>query len=79
MSEPRALRRFFAGRTLAECLDSGRDNFLVLRLVAALMVVLGHSFLIVGGDAHVDEPLHRLLPRTYAHLAGVAVFFAISG
>ena len=79
MSEASALRRFFAGRTLAECLDSGRDNFLVLRLAAALMVVLGHSFLIVGGDVHVDEPLHRILPRTYSHLAGVAMFFAISG
>ena len=83
MSEARgsrgALYRFFAGRTLAECLGSGRDNFLVLRLVAALMVVLGHSFLLVGGDMHVDEPLHRILPRTYSHLAGVAMFFAISG
>jgi peptidoglycan/LPS O-acetylase OafA/YrhL len=73
------MRRFFLGRTLAECLDSGRDNFLALRLLAALMVVLGHSFLIVGGGVHVDEPLHRILPRTYSHLAGVAMFFAISG
>jgi peptidoglycan/LPS O-acetylase OafA/YrhL len=79
VSEATALRRFFVGRTLAECLDSGRDNFLVLRLLAALMVVLGHSFLIVGGDVSVDEPLHRILPRTYSHLAGVAMFFAISG
>jgi peptidoglycan/LPS O-acetylase OafA/YrhL len=77
--ERSALGRFIAGRTLAECLDSGRDNFLVLRLVAALMVVLGHSYLIVGGDAHANEPFHRILPRTYSHLAGVAMFFAISG
>jgi peptidoglycan/LPS O-acetylase OafA/YrhL len=79
VSDGNALRRFFVGRTLAECLESGRDNFLVLRLVAALMVVLGHSFLLVGGGVHVDEPLHRILPRTYSHLAGVAMFFAISG
>jgi peptidoglycan/LPS O-acetylase OafA/YrhL len=77
--ERSALRRFIAGRTLADCLDRGRDNFLVLRLVAALLVVLGHSYLIVGGGVHVDEPLHRILPRTYSHLAGVAMFFAISG
>jgi peptidoglycan/LPS O-acetylase OafA/YrhL len=74
-----ALHRFIAGRTLAECLDSGRDNFLVLRLVAALMVVLGHSYLIVGGEVYPGEPLHRILPRTYSHLAGVAMFFTISG
>jgi peptidoglycan/LPS O-acetylase OafA/YrhL len=79
VSEASALRRFFVGRTLADCLDGGRDNFLVLRLLAALMVVLGHSFLIVGGDVSGNEPLHRILPRTYAHLAGVAMFFAISG
>jgi len=75
----RVLRRFVAGRTLAECLDSGRDNFLQLRLLAALLVVLGHSYLLVGGDAYVGEPLHLILPRTYSHLAGVAMFFAISG
>jgi len=79
VSDASALRRFFAGRTLAECLDSGRDNFLVLRLFAALLVILGHSFLIVGGDVSANEPLHRILPRTYSHLAGVAMFFAISG
>jgi peptidoglycan/LPS O-acetylase OafA/YrhL len=67
------------GRLLAEYVEAGRDNILQLRLLAALMVVFGHSYVLVGHDAALDEPLHLLLGRTYAHLVGVALFFTISG
>ena len=75
----RRAQRLIAGRSLAECVESGRDNILQLRLLAALLVVLGHSFVLVGQDAVTSEPLHRLLPRTYSHLVGVTIFFTISG
>ena len=73
------LRRFLLGRPLGECVDAGRDNFLLLRLVAALLVVLGHSFVLTGDLQAAGDPVHLLLPRTHAHLVGVALFFTISG
>src|ERR1700752_4380210 len=72
-------RRLLVGRSLADCVEGGHDNILVLRLLAALMVVFGHSYVLGGHDAYLDEPLHALLPRTYAHLVGVTIFFTISG
>jgi peptidoglycan/LPS O-acetylase OafA/YrhL len=49
-----------------------RNNFDVLRLVAAAMVLVSHSFVVVGGhEPHVGHfPLGTL---------GVEIFFAISG
>ncbi len=73
------LRRFLLGRPLEACVDGGRDNILLLRLGAALLVVLGHSFVLVGDLRAANDPVHLLLPRTHAHLVGVALFFTISG
>ncbi|HEY6895339.1 MAG TPA: acyltransferase family protein, partial [Rhodanobacteraceae bacterium] len=74
-----AMRRFLLGRSLDECVAGGRDNILLLRLIAALLVVLGHSFVLTGDLDAMGDPVHRLLPRTHAHLVGVAIFFTISG
>jgi peptidoglycan/LPS O-acetylase OafA/YrhL len=56
-----------------------RNNFDALRLVAAASVIFSHSFLIAQGtEAH--EPLIVLTGRqSILGLAGVFVFFAISG
>jgi peptidoglycan/LPS O-acetylase OafA/YrhL len=72
-------RTFVVGRSLAECIESGRDNILQLRLVAALMVIFGHSFVLVGPENVAFDPLHRIVPPAYTHQVGVMVFFAISG
>jgi len=73
------MKRLIAGRSLAECVQSGRDNIVQLRLLASLMVVFGHSYVLVGHDVIFDEPLHLFLRRTYSHLVGVTMFFTISG
>jgi peptidoglycan/LPS O-acetylase OafA/YrhL len=73
------MRPFLFGRPLDACVDAGRDNILLLRLLAALLVVLGHSYVLVGDLQAAGDPVHRLLPRTHAHLVGVALFFTISG
>jgi peptidoglycan/LPS O-acetylase OafA/YrhL len=71
---------FFRGRTLAECIDARRDNILELRLVAALLVIFGHSFVLLPGiPTPFFDPLQWLLPHTQSHLAGVMMFFVISG
>lgn len=73
------MRRFLLGRSLEQCVASGEDNILLLRLIAALLVVLGHSFVLAGDLRAAGDPIHQLLPRTHAHLVGVALFFTISG
>ena len=73
------MRQLIFGRSLERCVADGRDNILLLRLGAALLVVLGHSFVLVGDLEAAGDPVHRLLPRTHAHLVGVALFFTISG
>jgi peptidoglycan/LPS O-acetylase OafA/YrhL len=72
------LARFFLGRTLENCLASGRDNILMLRLVAASMVMLGHSGL--GGGGHwPHDPIRYLMPRMQVERTGLFVFFLLSG
>ena len=58
--------------------QSGRDNnFHLIRHLAALAVVLTHSYAVVTGQ-YSSEPLVSLLGRSIGHYA-VDVFFVLSG
>jgi peptidoglycan/LPS O-acetylase OafA/YrhL len=72
-------RRALRAPTLAECLARRRDNFLALRMIAAILVVLGHCYALSAPGNTERDPGLRLLGHTYTHLAGVMMFFAISG
>ncbi len=73
-----AIITMITGRTLEACVESGRDNILQLRLMAALMVVLGHSN--IGGPGSIRyDPVNYFLPHTWVHPIGLMIFFTISG
>lgn len=56
----------------------GRDNnFNLIRMIAALAVIVSHGWLLVEGQ-QADEPLEQTLGVTLG-IVGVYVFFAISG
>src|SRR5690606_21549998 len=67
------------GPSLAECLARGRDNFLLLRLGAALLVLLGHSYALLAPGLAEADPAHRWFDQIYSHFIGVMAFFVISG
>lgn len=62
---------------LEERLGRGSDNFLLLRHLAAAMVIIGHSHALAS-DGGADW-VARALPGFYAGSFGVCLFFAISG
>ncbi len=60
-------------------MDARQNNFDALRLLAAISVIFSHSFLIAEGTQN-NEPLILLTGnQSILGLAGVFVFFAISG
>lgn len=64
-------------RTLEVALERPANNILVIRLVAATLVVFSHSFpLALGGG--VAEPPAPVIPTSFGTI-GVSVFFTISG
>lgn len=74
-------------RPLGDAIKRGRENnFDLLRLIAALSVLFGHSFVLTAGGQNLDtvDPISRFLMQ-YAgfnealHDLAVDVFFVISG
>lgn len=67
-------------RTLADCFEHGQDNFLLLRLIAAAMVMYGHSYGFCGMPNHGDIIARAGLGYgIYSGSIAVDMFFAISG
>ncbi|MGQ7793838.1 acyltransferase family protein [Faunimonas sp. B44] len=64
-------------RVLGPYLDPDRNAFNLVRLAAALCVIVSHAFVIVGGRG-TAQPLALLTPFTLGQHA-VNVFFVISG
>ncbi|MCO5147482.1 MAG: acyltransferase [Aquamicrobium sp.] len=65
------------GIALCDILERGRNNFDLVRLVAAASVIVSHSFLIAGGPLSA-EPLSGVSSFTLGQHA-VSVFFILSG
>jgi peptidoglycan/LPS O-acetylase OafA/YrhL len=55
-----------------------QNNYLLLRFVAALMVIYGHSYALADTQDRRDL-VSRILPFTYSGDLGVYIFFVISG
>lgn len=64
--------------TIAGYLSRRSDNFLLLRIVAALAVIYGHSFVLAKADGSKDLFLRNGWPMYSGDIA-VAMFFVISG
>lgn len=66
--------------SLADCLKQGRDNFLLLRLLAASMVVFGHSYAIAAiPGLHDFIAMAGWGPGVYTGSIAVDIFFVVSG
>lgn len=81
-----ALRRLSGGSSLATLIERRANNFDALRLLAALAVLFGHSFVLAAGhqDIATVDPLSRAMMGLTGfgeaiHEFAVNLFFVISG
>jgi len=65
-------------KRLDDVLTRSNNNFDIVRLVAALMVVFGHSFALFKSNNN-DDPVRYLLKDDYSGSLAVYVFFFLSG
>jgi len=65
--------------SLADRLGQGGDNVLLLRHIAAALVIVGHSYALSAHAGDARDVLAMLLPGFYAGSVAVCAFFAISG
>ena len=63
---------------LANAMRRGNNNFDLLRLIAELMVILGHSFALVPVKGEID-PIQSLVGFAYSGSLAVKFFFFLSG
>lgn len=69
--------KYFPAQPLSSIVHRGGNNFDLIRLITASMVVISHAFVIVTGTGE-DEPLASVSVYTLAQHA-VNVFFFLSG
>ena len=67
-----------ADTTIAAYMSRRRDNFLLLRILAALAVIYGHSFALAKADGSNDIFVRNGWPMYSGDIA-VSMFFVISG
>ncbi|WP_347554237.1 acyltransferase [Robbsia sp. KACC 23696] len=77
-SSRNANRVLSSRRTLADTLRGHDNNFGIVRLVAAVLVMFGHSFILQPAMSRVD-PLHTLTGHDYSGSLAVYAFFFLSG
>ena len=65
-------------RLLVEILGRGANNFDLIRLLAALTVIFGHSFYVFPTGGY-HEPVTLLVKRNFSGTLAVGTFFFISG
>jgi peptidoglycan/LPS O-acetylase OafA/YrhL len=65
--------------TLGKRLGHGADNSLLLRHLAAVLVIYGHAYALASTQPGEGDFLSRLVPGFYAGSIGVCMFFALSG
>jgi len=72
-----------AERTLGDAFISrpseASNNFLLLRLVAASLVIIGHAPAIAAPRPDYMDPFTRYLGYEYSGSVGLYIFFVISG
>ncbi len=79
-AKPERAEAAAARRTLSDSLRSpAENNFDIVRLLAALAVVFGHSFVLSLHSSLAAEPVKMLAGFVYSGSAAVAVFFLVSG
>jgi peptidoglycan/LPS O-acetylase OafA/YrhL len=67
-------------RTLASAYDHGQDNFLLLRFIAAAMVIVGHAYALSGIPGAADFVARAQLGNgLYTGSLAVDIFFVVSG
>lgn len=64
--------------TVSQSLERGNNNLDLVRIIAALMVIFGHSFALTL-TPNMQEPFNYFFPFTYSGSIAVKVFFFISG
>lgn len=72
----RGARRWF---TLADGLRRKQDNFLLLRFLAAALVIYGHSYAMTVHAPEAVDVFTRMGWKNYSGTIGVDLFFIISG
>src|SRR5882724_4753663 len=65
-------------RSIASYAEAPENNYLLLRFLAALLVIYGHSYAVTRLPGQMDL-IQRTLHITYSGAVGVDIFFVISG